>query len=66
MMGTACPVFFAIASHWWGKAFGARIWVSVALLLTAVVLAGMGNLYPPAGFAAVSLRARDGLAPASG
>jgi hypothetical protein len=39
------PVFFAIASYWWAKAFGARTWVSAALLLTAVVLAGIGNLY---------------------
>jgi hypothetical protein len=39
------PFFFAVASRWWAKAFGASTWVSTALLLAAVVLAGLGNLY---------------------
>ena len=39
------PLFFAITSYWWAKAFNARIWLSVALLVVALVLAGVGNLY---------------------
>jgi hypothetical protein len=39
------PFFFAVASYWWAKAFNAKTWLSAALLLGAVVLAGVGNLY---------------------
>src|SRR5262249_39288531 len=39
------PFFFAVASYWWARAFGASTWVSAALLLAAIVLAGLGNLY---------------------
>src|SRR5262249_9664626 len=39
------PFFFALASRWWAKAFGASVWLSAALLLAAVVLAGAGNIY---------------------
>ncbi len=41
----AFPIFYALASHWWAKAFGARIWTSALLLLAAFVLAGLANLY---------------------
>ena len=39
------PFFFAVASYWWARTFGARTWMSAALLLAAIVLAGLGNLY---------------------
>jgi hypothetical protein len=39
------PFFFALVSRWWAKAFGANAWLSAALLLAAVVLAGAGNIY---------------------
>jgi hypothetical protein len=39
------PFFFAITSYWWAKAFGAKMWLSAALLLVAVILAGLGNFY---------------------
>jgi hypothetical protein len=32
-------------SDWWARTFGARTWMSAALLLAAIVLAGLGNLY---------------------
>ncbi len=41
----AYPFFFAVATYWWAKAFGARVWLSAALLVASVVLAGIGNLY---------------------
>ena len=41
----AYPFFFAVASTWWAKAFGAKVWLSAALLLASVILAGLGNLY---------------------
>jgi hypothetical protein len=41
----AYPFFFALASAWWAKAFGARVWLSAALLFASVILAGLGNLY---------------------
>jgi hypothetical protein len=41
----AYPLFFAITSYWWAKAFGARVWLSAVLLLASVALAGIGNLY---------------------
>lgn len=41
----AYPFFFAVACYWWAKAFGARIWLSSALLLASVVIAGLGNLF---------------------
>lgn len=39
------PIFYALATYWWAKAFGARIWVSALLLLVALVLAGIANFY---------------------
>jgi len=41
----AYPFFFAVASTWWARAFGARVWLGAALLLASVVIAGLGNLY---------------------
>lgn len=37
--------FFAVAADWWAKAFGARIWVSVALLLVVIVVAALANIH---------------------
>ncbi len=46
----AYPFFFALASRWWAKAYGANVWMSAALLLVSIVLAGLVNFYviPPA------------------
>jgi hypothetical protein len=41
----AYPFFFAVASYWWAKAYGARLALSAALLLAALVLAGAVNIY---------------------
>jgi hypothetical protein len=41
----AYPFFFAVTSTWWARAFAANIWVSAALLVAAVLLAGLGNTY---------------------
>jgi len=41
----AYPFFFAVACTWWARAFGAGVWLSAALLLASVVLAGLGQLY---------------------
>jgi hypothetical protein len=41
----AYPFFFAVASTWWARAFGASIWVSAALLVAAVLFAGVANTY---------------------
>jgi hypothetical protein len=41
----AYPFFFAVTSTWWATAFGASVWLSAALLLASVVLAGLGNFY---------------------
>jgi hypothetical protein len=45
LLFVAYPFFFAVASVWWARAFGARTAVSAALLLAAVLLAGLGNFY---------------------
>jgi hypothetical protein len=39
------PFFFALASYWWATAYGTRVWLSTALLVAAVILAGAANLY---------------------
>jgi hypothetical protein len=39
------PFFFALASYWWATAYCTKVWLSAALLLAAVVLAGLANLY---------------------
>jgi hypothetical protein len=41
----AFPFFYALCSYWWAKAYGARIWVSAMLLLAALALAGLTNVY---------------------
>jgi hypothetical protein len=41
----AYPLCLAVASYWWAKAFNARVWLSTALLLVAIVLAGLANFY---------------------
>jgi hypothetical protein len=39
------PFFFALASYWWATAYGTRVWHSAVLLFTAIIIAGLGNLY---------------------
>jgi len=41
----AYPFFFALASYWWAKTFDTKVWLSAALLVIAVILAGVANLY---------------------
>ncbi|HWE17942.1 MAG TPA: hypothetical protein VG758_12290, partial [Hyphomicrobiaceae bacterium] len=41
----AYPLCLAVASYWWAKAFNARVWLSTALLLVAIALAGLANFY---------------------
>jgi hypothetical protein len=39
------PFFFALASYWWAKAYGTRVWLGAVLLFIAIILAGLVNLY---------------------
>lgn len=39
------PFFYALATYWWAKAYGARIWISALLLLATLVLAALANVY---------------------
>jgi hypothetical protein len=39
------PFFYAVATYWWGKAYGAKLWLSAVLLLVALVLTALVNVY---------------------
>lgn len=41
----AFPLFYALTSFWWAKAYGAKVWMSAVLLFATIVLAGLANLY---------------------
>jgi len=41
----AYPFFFWLASYWWAKTFDSKVWLSAALLVIAVILAGVANVY---------------------